>query len=167
MVLVDYQIQSLCEAGMVKPYHKQMINPCSLDIRVGHSIMVETEKGWEKIDISDRTLENPVMLKPQEFILVASLEIFNIPNNICAEFALKSSTARDGYDHASSSWIDAGWKNSVLTMEIRNNRRFKSLPIYPYLRIGQIVFFPCNPPVHNYYQTGKYNHDLSVQSNKS
>lgn len=166
MVLVDYQIQSLCEAGMVLPFDANLINPCSLDIRVGNSIMVETPEKWIKIDISDRSSSNPIFLKPQEFILVSSLEIFNIPNNICGQFALKSSVARDGYDHAKASWIDAGWCNSVLTMELKNNCRFQQLPIYPGMRIGQIIFFSCNSPINNYQITGRYNNDLSVQSNK-
>ena len=49
-----------------------------------------------RIDISDRTEDEPFMLQPGEICLAETLELFNLPNDISCQFVLKSSRARDG-----------------------------------------------------------------------
>ena len=166
MILSDYQIHSLCESGLVSPFDPDLINPASLDVRIGNTIIIETPYSWERFNISDRSSSNPVYLEPNEFMLVATLETFNIPNHISGEFKLKSSRAREGYDNALAVWLDPGWSGSVLTMELKNNCRYHRLPIYPGLRIGQIIFHTCNPPLTSYKVTGRYNHDSTVRGSK-
>ena len=62
-----------------------------------------------RIDISDRTKDDPFMLQPGEFCLAETVELFNIPDDISAQFALKSSRAR------SRSYNHAGWRAGSIT----------------------------------------------------
>ncbi len=52
-----------------------------------------------RIDISGRTKDDPFLLEPGEFCLAETVELFKIPDDISAQFALKSSRAREGYNH--------------------------------------------------------------------
>jgi dCTP deaminase len=68
-----------------------------------------------------------------------------------------SSRAREGYENALAGWADPGWNNSRLTLELKNLRQHHPLPIYPGLRIGQMVFFKMQQPAIDYSRTGRYN----------
>jgi deoxycytidine triphosphate deaminase len=45
MTLVDWQIKDLCEKGLVKPFDNNLINPSSIDIRIGVSAIIDTPRG--------------------------------------------------------------------------------------------------------------------------
>lgn len=167
MILVDHQIDEFCEIGLVTPYDKELLNPASLDVRVGYSAIAETTHGLVTLDLSDRTKDDPLWLDPKEFMLVATLEVLNVPENIAGDFRLKSSRAREGYTNLLGVWIDPGYHNSVLTMELVNENRFTRLPLYPGMRIGQIVWHGLEVvPGKSYAETGRYNNDLVVKASK-
>jgi len=85
-----------------------------------------------------------------------------LPDSISAQFVLKSSRARDFYGHMLAGWADPGWHGSKLTLELKNERRHHPLPLYPNLKIGQMVFFRMSAvPLKSYALTGHYNnHDI-------
>lgn len=109
MVLVDFQIMSLCEQGLLTPYDQSLVNPASVDLRIGNTAEIETESGWQRIKLDDYSADAPLRVFPHEFMLVATLEVLSIPNNICAEFKLKSSRAREGWNHAFAAFVDPGY----------------------------------------------------------
>ena len=49
-----------------------------------------------RINIADKTEDDPFMLQSGEFCLAETLELFNLPDDISCQFVLKSSRARDG-----------------------------------------------------------------------
>ena len=164
-VLCDWEIKARCQKSqMVAPFDPELLNPASLDLRLGLHLMVENICDPEllRIDISDRTADDPFMLQPGEFCLAETLELFNLPDDICSTFLLKSSRAREGYDHALAGFADPGWSNSRLTVELKNNRLHHALPLYPGLKIGQMVFHRMTPPLKSYRETGHYNNHLTV-----
>ena len=168
-VLCDWQIRELCEASqMVWPFRPDLLNPVSIDVVLGHHLMIEVMDSKEliQIDISNRTEDDPYMLLPGEFCLAETMETFNMPNNISGQFVLKSSRAREGFDHSEAGWIDCGFHNSKFTLELINARRHWSLPLYPNLRIGQIKFFQHAAPLRDYKKTGRYNGDATVMGSK-
>lgn len=165
-VLADYQIRGLCEAGLLVPFDSEMVNPASIDVRIGDTAKIETEEGWRDLDISDRTQENPLWVAPKELLLVATYETFNMPDTVAAEFRVKSSRAREGWSNLLAVWIDCGFYNSKLTLELVNECRFARLPLYPGLRIGQIILHSCARPLSSYRVTGRYNGDLQVSGSK-
>ena len=81
---------------MVVPFDAELLNPASLDLRLGLYLMVENICDPEllRVDISGRTEDDPFMLQPGEFCLAETLELFNLPDDICCTFLLKSSRAR-------------------------------------------------------------------------
>ena len=168
-VLCDWEIKNLCEAGMIEGYAEDLINPASLDVRLGGRLMIEVAdtKDFVNVDISHRTSKNPYRLMPGEFCLAETEEIFNIPDSISAQFVLKSSRAREGYENLLAGWIDPGFSGSRLTLELVNARRHWDLPLYPGMKIGQIVFFKMSSiPINSYSKVGRYNGDLRVNASK-
>lgn len=165
-VLADYQIRGLCEAGLLVPFDSDLVNPASVDVRIGNTAKVETEEGWRDLDISDRTKEKPLWVAPKELILVATYETFNVPDTVAAEFRVKSSRAREGWSNLLAVWIDPGFNGSKLTLELVNECRYHRLPLYPGLKIGQIVLHSCVPPLSSYRTVGRYNGDTQVAGSK-
>ena len=103
------------------------------------------------------------MLQPGEFCLAETLELFDIPDDISCQFVLKSSRAREGYNHLLAGWVDPGFNSSRLTLELKNERLHHPLPLFPGLKIGQMVFHAMsNVPMRSYRETGHYNNHLTV-----
>lgn len=165
-VLADWEIKARCVGSeMVVPFDAELLNPASLDLRLGNHLMVESIYSTElvRIDISDKTEDEPFMLQSGEFCLAETLELFNLPDDISAQFVLKSSRAREGYNHLLAGWCDPGWANSRLTLELKNERLHHVLPIFPGLKIGQMVFHVMsNTPLKSYAVTGHYNNHATV-----
>lgn len=165
-VLCDWEIKARCVKGkMIQPFDASLLNPASLDLRLGSYLMVESIYSSElvRIDISDKTEDKPFMLQPNEFCLAETLELFDIPDDISCQFVLKSSRAREGYNHLLAGWVDPGFNSSRLTLELKNERLHHPLPLYPGLKIGQMVFHAMsNVPMRSYRETGHYNGHLTV-----
>lgn len=168
-VLVDFQIRNLCEAGMVTPFDPHLVNPASLDIRLGNTMLIETIEHDNMVPypFRDHSEANPYRMAPGQFVLVGSLERFLIPKSLCATFMLKSSSGRDKFDHANAGFCDPGWHGSVLTMELKNNSQFHPRFLWPGMRIGQLKFERTDAqPLRSYAETGRYNNDHMVQTSR-
>jgi len=165
-VLCDWEIRARCEKSyMVVPFDEELLNPASLDLLLGDHLMVESIYSPEliRVDISHYNEEEPFRLEPGEFCLAETRELFNLPEDISAQFVLKSSRARCGYNHLLAGWCDPGYHNSRLTLELKNERSHHSLSLYPGLKIGQMVFHQMsNVPLNSYAKTGHYNGHLTV-----
>jgi dCTP deaminase len=161
-VLPDWRIHELASSGAITPFDPDLINPASIDLRLGSTLLIESAESPTLVPypLGNHDAEHPYLLRPGQFVLAATLEQFNIPPDICAQFILKSSRAREGLDHALAGWADPGWHGSALTVELRNNRQLHSLPLFPGLLIGQMVFHAMtDPPAASYASTGRYNGD--------
>lgn len=165
-VLADWEIRSLCEGSqMVWPFKPELLNPASIDVLLGDHLMVElpSDPRMERVSIAECSKESPYMLQPQQFVLAETQETFKLPDTVSAQFVLKSSRAREGYENLLAGWCDPGWHGSRLTLELVNARRWHPIPLYPGLKIGQMVFFRMsNVPIHNYALTGRYNEHSTV-----
>ena len=170
MILSDWQIRYYEQLdAIVEPFDPELLNPASIDVRLGNRLMIEVadERELIEIDISKRTAEHPYWLLPDEFCLAETIETFNLPRFIAAQFVLKSSRAREGYQHLLAGFCDPGWHGSKLTLELKNARRFHDLPLYPGLKIGQMVFRKmCTSPLKDYSETGRYNKDVKVTASR-
>jgi dCTP deaminase len=163
MILSDTEIEDLIATqGMVQGHDPELINPASLDLRLGNLIMLESVQNHQMIplEISRYTPEHPYQLVPGQFVLAQTVETFNMPEDVAGLFFLKSSRAREGYENLHAGYADPGWHDSTLTLELKNARQLQSLPIYPGLKIGQMVFFRMSQrPAVSYAVTGHYNSD--------
>lgn len=181
MLLSHHDLVDLVSHNVIHPVDKSDINAASIDIHLGDTLLVErTPKGYyhRVIDYRSRTPlvmdklvmdEDGYVLEPGEFILAQSVEVFNLPPDISAEYKLKSSMARIGLEHMNAGWCDAGWNGSVLTLELKNMTRYHSIRIRPGDAIGQMIFFHHRvvPEEASYASKGRYNNDTQVSGIKS
>jgi dCTP deaminase len=171
MRLPDFRIRELClttdELPLINPYREEQLNPASYDVTLGSTIILEERTGFRTIDISHATEDSPYWLTPGEFCLAETQETFNLPDNVAAQFKLKSSRGREGYQHMLAGYCDPGWHGSKLTLELKNATQWNDLPLWPGLKIGQLVFdamlLPCE---RSYRVTGRYNRDAAVTASK-
>jgi dCTP deaminase len=170
-ILPDWRIRALCTgaAPMVAPFDPELLNPCSLDVRLGNKILIEScQADWVPYDLRlmEHSEASPCYLRPGQFILAQTVETFDLPDNIAARFLLKSSRAREGLNHLLAGWCDPGWHGSVLTLELQNVRQLRTVAIWPGMKIGQIIFEYVEAPERSYAVTGRYNNDATVQESK-
>ena len=167
-ILPDYEIVTLARRGLVNPYDPALVNPASLDVRLGENLLIEDKQVPElqPFSIAGFTKEAPFMLQPREFVLAETLEQFKLPTAVAGQFALKSSRAREGIEHLMAGYIDPGYEGR-LTLELVNARVLHPVPLWPGMRIGQIVFHKMSLlPNKDYSQTGRYQGDQQVQASK-
>lgn len=169
MILCDSEIRALCEEGLVTPYDPALVNPASLDVRLGENILIETAltSHMQPRSIAGFTEERPFLLHPREFILAETVETFFLPSFLAGQFALKSSRARSGIEHLMAGYCDPGWSGSKLTLELQNARALHPVQLWPGMRIGQLVFHVMSArPAEDYSIVGHYNFDQQVTASK-
>lgn len=154
------------------------VKGASIDVRLGRYILCEDLGNPVVIDLAARQpiptisvdLRNgPYVLEPGDFVLAQTIESFNLPLDVAAEFRLKSTIGRSGLDQAQAVWCDPGWHGSVLTLEIKNNWKRHSLILSEGLPIGQMIFEQLENPVPSewsYAKRGRYNNDMTVKGPK-
>lgn len=133
------------------------INPASIDIRIGTSLQFEDDSKY------DLLRHGPYKLQPKEFVLVSTYEHITIPSGYAAHLFLKSTRARQGFDHSLAFWIDPGW-SGYLTMEVVNNNRLKSLELQCGARFAQLIIEQLDKPATPY--KGRYQGATSVETAK-
>lgn len=180
MSLLSYnRLCELIEAGVIMNVPFENVNSASIDLTLGSTFMVEQSADllheFPVVSLRDRrplqmnTIEQQsIFLRPGEFILAQSQQIFNLPNNISGEYKLKSSMARIGLEHLNAGWCDAGWHGSVLTLEFKNMTRYHGIELQAGDKIGQIVLFEHEPVPEDksYAARGRYNRDTTVSAIK-
>ena len=151
-VLSDATIRELIESGriVIDPFDPSMIQPASVDIRLGNSFRVFHNHRIQSIDLGNppRDLTEHVeiddddgtfVIHPGEFVLGRTQEWVEIPDDVVCRIEGKSSIGRLGLVvHATAGFVDPGFKGT-LTLEIAN---FNSVPIVlrPGLFICQLSF---------------------------
>lgn len=167
-ILPDVEIMTLVRRSLVSPFDVDLLNPASLDVRLGSNLLIELPSTTELVpySIAECSKEKPYMLQPHEFVLAETLEEFKLPDCIAGQLALKSSRAREGIEHLLAGYIDPGYQGR-LTLELQNARCLHPVPLWPGMRIAQIVFHKLSMlPAKDYSMTGRYFNDKTVQGSK-
>lgn len=194
MSLLSYnQLCELVETNIIDADPKN-VNGASIDIRLGDQILLESvspdvrenpldpksRSAMPLVDLSDKKASvnwktitmgpNGVIIYPNQCFLAHSMEHFKIPYNMCAEFRLRSSIARNLLDASLAMWMNPAWGfeqsvGPVLTLELKNISEGHRLLIKPGLRIGQVIFNQIEtvPKEKSYAARGRYNKTLTVQ----
>lgn len=158
MILPDDEIELLArENNMIIPYSTTLQNPASYDVRLSSEFLTEEGNRF--------TILDELIVRPGEFFLGGTMEIFNLPDDVGAFFALKSSLARQGLTHNMAGWCDPGWNNSILTMELGNATKHSPIILKPSQRVGQMVFMRLTSRCRNPYD-GRYSNDKKVMGAK-
>lgn len=164
--ITDHQIRALCrEQGLVEPFVPELVNPASIDVTLGPTLLVEGKPGedrWVEVDITNGVYS----LEPGEFVLAHTQEWVRVPISLECVFNLKSSRGREGYQHLLAAYIDPGFHGRV-TLELVNVNRYHRLPLEHGMRIGQLRFSTLDTlPHRSYATTGRYYGDQGVQVSK-
>lgn len=157
-ILCDYDLHEKLE-NLVYPADHDLVNPASIDIRVGKNAMVQYGTEWHATNIEHGGLDVP----PYELVLVETFEIVSIPTNLAVDLRLKSSMARLGWNHSLAFWIDPGW-NGILTMEIINQSKGQLHLSYGQ-RFAQMIVHSLTGQVIKPYD-GRYQNATSVEADK-
>ena len=177
-MLISYnELCEFVERGVIAPVDPKDINGTSIDVHLGPKILAERRYPelsyptvslrdkenvtWYEVDITNDFFN----LYPGEFILAHTVEVFDLPADISAEFKLNSSGARIGLDNALATWADPRWHGSTLTLELRNNTQNHIIRLHHGCRIGQMIFHRSEPVPEekSYAVRGRYNKDASAQ----
>jgi dCTP deaminase len=161
-VLSDGTILELVQAGRieVEPWDPNMVQPASIDLRLGDSFRVfhnhrvsaidlrsPPENLTEAVVVSDG---EPFVIHPGEFCLGRTLEWVRIPDDIVARIEGKSSLGRLGLIvHATAGFCDPGFQGT-LTLELNNLTRVP-IKLYPNLPIAQLSFMTLDRPAQKPY----------------
>jgi dCTP deaminase len=168
VILCDFEIHNLARRGLVSPFLQELVNPASLDVRLGENLLVEMPQvpALLPYSIAGHSQEDPFMLQPHQFVLAETMEEFQLPDCVAGQLALKSSRAREGIEHLLAGYIDPGYQGR-LTLELQNARSMHAVPLWPGMRIAQIVFHKMSMlPGKSYALTGRYQNDTAVQGSK-
>lgn len=171
------ELRKLLDTGVVRNCRPEQVNAASIDITLGPTILVErvpttyntvSLRSRHPLDMKEVDIRKGYIVKPGEFFLAHSVEIFNLPSDLLAEYHLKSSMARIGLNHLKAGWCDPGWMGSVLTLELMNVTRYHSIEVWAGDAIGQMEFRRVQPvPAEaSYAARGRYNNDLTVKGVK-
>ncbi len=134
-VLSDGTILQLIESGRIQvdPWDAKMVQPASIDLRLGNSFRVFHNHRASAIDLRDPPANlteevvvpegEPFVIHPGEFCLGRTLEWVRIPDDIVARIEGKSSLGRLGLIvHATAGFCDPGFEGT-LTLELNNLQR--------------------------------------------
>ena len=174
-MLVSYnELCEFVERGVIEGVDLKDVNGTSIDVHLGPEILYEVcRDGSQIVSLKDkhalRMTNNDITgqhydLRPGEFILAHTVEKFNLPDNVSAEFKLNSSGARIGLENALATWCDPHWHGSVLTLELKNLTQFHTIRLHDGVRIGQMIFHKSEPvpKERGYAVRGRYNNDTTV-----
>ncbi len=161
-VLSDGTILKMVADGHIKidPWDREMVQPASLDLRLGDSFRVFHNHKVTAIDLREppRNLteqikvegDEPFVIHPGEFCLGRTLERVELPDDIVARIEGKSSLGRLGLIvHATAGFCDPGWKGT-LTLELNNLTRVP-IKLWSGLPIAQLSFMALDVPAQRPY----------------
>jgi dCTP deaminase len=179
-VLSDGTIRRLVEEGRVaiEPWDPEMVQPASVDLRLGDSFRVFHNHLAPAIDLDqppERLTEliqiDPdasFVIHPGEFVLGATLERVSLPDDVVARIEGKSSLGRLGLIvHATAGFVDPGF-TGTLTLEITNLTRIPII-LWPGKPIAQLSFMALDRPAERPYghpELGSHYHG-QVQATES
>jgi dCTP deaminase len=161
-VLSDATIRELIENGriVIDPFDPAMIQPASIDIRLGKSFRVFHNHRIQSIDLAEPPGDltehveieddGEFVIHPGEFVLGRTHELVAIPDDVVCRIEGRSSIGRLGLVvHATAGFVDPGFRGT-LTLEITN---FNSVPIVlrPGLSICQLSFMTLDRPAERPY----------------
>ena len=161
-VLSDGTIRRLVDEGRIaiEPWDPGMVQPASVDLRLGRSFRVFHNHKLSAIDLAEPPQgvtehveiaeDQSFVIHPGEFVLGATSEWVELPNDIVARIEGKSSLGRLGLIvHATAGFVDPGFKGT-LTLEITNLTRVPII-LWPGKPIAQLSFMTLDRPAERPY----------------
>ncbi len=170
MILSDRDIKKALSTGKIKISPKinlkEQLGSCSVDLRLGNTFRVFKHSRHTFIDPHNKKLAANLMeeqtvstgeafiLQPDDFVLAATIESLELPDDLVARLEGRSSLGRLGIVvHSTASVFDPGWKG-VIVMELGNSGRMP-VALYPGMRICAMTFEELSSPAETPYHKKK------------
>jgi dCTP deaminase len=160
--LSDGTLRRLIADGRVRidPFDEAMIQPASIDLKLGpsfrvfHNFRVESidlaappQHLTEHVEIAD---DEPFVVHPGEFVLGRTAEYIEMPDDLVSRVEGKSSLGRLGLIvHATAGFVDPGFRGT-LTLEITNLTRVP-IKLWAGKPIAQLSFMELDRPAERPY----------------
>ena len=161
-VLSDGTIRRLVEEERIKirPWDPDMVQPASVDLKLGTSFRVFHNHRLPAIDLAQPPsgvtehvqIEDSAnfVIHPGEFVLGTTVEWVELPDDIVARIEGMSSLGRLGLIvHATAGFVDPGF-SGTLTLEITNLTRVP-IVLWPGKPIAQLSFMTLDRPAERPY----------------
>lgn len=160
MILSDVSLREMLKSGelVVEPLEEYLIQPASIDLRLGTHFLKVDENAFDIIRMDDPikyvevTMEE-IVIPPFSFMLASTMEYVKLPQNLTAFVEGRSSIGRIGLFVENAGWVDPGFEGE-LTLELFNANR-QPIRLQAGRRICQLVFAQMDRPASAPYQ-GKY-----------
>jgi dCTP deaminase len=150
-VLSDGTIRRLVDEQRIRiePWDPAMVQPASVDLKLGTSFRVFHNHRAPAIDLRDPPAgltehvqieeDASFVIHPGEFVLGTTVEWVELPDDVVARIEGKSSLGRLGLIvHATAGFVDPGFRGT-LTLEITNLTRVP-IVLWPGKPIAQLSF---------------------------
>ena len=173
MSLLAYpDLVELVDRGVISGVNPAHIDGSTIDLTLSDEWIQEfafpskdvinpEEEGFSEL----RFRRPSIRLPPQQFILAATNEVFNVPPDITMVFGLRSTLARNGLNQVTSLVVKPGFTGR-LTLELINSLSYHTLELHKGMRIGSVTVYRHKiVPTHKLYR-GKYNGDMSPHTGK-
>lgn len=162
MILSDFDLTWYLRSGrlVIDPYDDEIIRENGIDLRIGGEVakLKPVNKFFDSrdgsIDLSEFyevIVGDEFILRPNEKVLITTLEYVKIPNDIMGFVELRSSFARLGLS-IPPTIIDAGFEGNI-TLEVHGS--VFPVRIYKGQRFAHVIFSKTLNPVMKPYR-GKY-----------
>lgn len=143
-ILSDTDIRAALYAKriVVRPLTEDAIQPSSIDLRLRSEVRFSAIDGrWRTHHLVN---DGPIRMYQGAFVLGATLEWIEVPNDLVGVLVGKSSRAREGFAVEAAGYVDPGWRGN-LTLEL-SNRSPEPLWLMPGMLIAQIRFEQLSSP---------------------
>ena len=160
-IIEEIQLGTL-ELGVDDP----LLNPASVDLRIGKSIYRANNVGNHEVLDSQQdanmffrekllNVDECFTVRPDEFVLLTTREWIRLPNDLCARVRGKSSVGRRGLQIQLAGFVDPGFEG-VLTLQLVNHSPFTQR-LYEGQKICQMIIEETKTPcLEDYGITGQY-----------
>jgi dCTP deaminase len=109
--LSDIEIREMIESGKLKiaNFSESCLGPASYDLRLGSSVYRSSMKEPKKLTEGD-----VLTIEPNEFVLVTTYEILELPCNIISQVGLRARFSLSGLLNISGLQVDPGFKGRLV-----------------------------------------------------
>jgi dCTP deaminase len=175
MLLSDIDIKKALKSKkiIIKPIPKfiDALSPCSLDLSLANEFKIFEYTRLPFVDTRDRIGDeltkvikvkkgDPFIMQPGEFVLGATAEWIELPDNIAARLEGRSSLGRLGIVvHSTAALVHPGFRGNIV-LELGNHSRMP-VALYPGMRMCALSFELLTTPAEVPYWKQKDNKYLN------
>jgi dCTP deaminase len=166
MILSDFDLMHMINSERLKiePFSNEIVRENGVDFRLADEIAYHKDLGKDFVmDPSNpemiesayeiRKKQDKLVIGPHEHVLLTTVEMVSIPDDLVGIVELRSTWARHGLSMPPTI-LDAGFKGTV-SLQVVNNAPY-SIALKPYHRFAHIIFIKTTSKVENSYASGSY-----------